>query len=65
MKLGKNFTDLWGECVLWIVRSVTNGLVYSIELIEDDPRSGRPSVSTDGAHVHKIKDVVHPNLNKK
>jgi len=29
--------------------------------LDDDPRSGRPSTSTDGAHVTKVNEIVHSN----
>jgi len=29
--------------------------------VDDDPRSGRPSTSTDGAHVTKVNEIVRSN----
>jgi len=31
------------------------------ESVDDDPRSGRPSTSTDGAHVTRVSEIVRSN----
>ncbi|EFN79966.1 Putative uncharacterized protein FLJ37770, partial [Harpegnathos saltator] len=31
------------------------------ESVEDDPRSGRPSTSTDDAHIGKVRELLPQN----
>ena len=70
VKLGKTFTETFQllkqaygddalgrtQCYEWFSRFKSGR-----QSIEDDPRPGRPSTSTDDSHVQKINDLVRAN----
>ncbi|XP_042202985.1 protein GVQW3-like [Homarus americanus] len=48
--LSRTQCHVWYQCFKWGRTST-----------EDDPISGRPSTSTDGDHVEKVRAVIHEN----
>jgi hypothetical protein len=69
-KLGKTATETWkmlqqafgdecmsrSQCFEWYSRFKTGRTS-----IDEDPRSGQPSTSTDNVHIDAVHDLVHQN----